>query len=94
MLIHVNVSKLINSKLTKLITVMLLYDLMDRYTPAWKDQERLSSVVNPLKRQKTLHTLIKYASDMMIRLQIINVEKDLDFHLRVGKFCSCNNSFI
>lgn len=57
-----------------------------RYGSIYKDQEKYKSVVNPLKRQKTLLTLVMFASDMMVRLKNINTENDLDFHLRVGTF--------
>lgn len=57
-----------------------------RYGSIYKDQEKYKSVVNPIKRQKTLLTLVMFASDMMVRLKNINIENGLDFHLRVGTF--------
>ncbi|CAL8101856.1 unnamed protein product [Orchesella dallaii] len=54
------------------------------YIPSWKNQDGVRTSVNPIKRQKTLHTLVKFAADMMLRLQSINSDTGLDFQLRVG----------
>ncbi|XP_035706917.1 adenylate cyclase type 2 isoform X2 [Folsomia candida] len=53
--------------------------------PTWRDYGRhTNGIENIEKRKKTLYTLVNFASDMMVKLQMINREAFQDFQLRVG----------